>query len=134
MAPYAASSAPRKVTEMGPLSLQSDREIPMNAQCVVFAESEVVALIHAGTEKEDIIRTIHHAMAGRVASMIRRIGVNEEVALIGGVAHNAGFVEALRRELGIEKIHVPEHPEYGAALGAALAAAKETGGTGNRTT
>ena len=34
------------VEEMGRLCLQSDKKIPMNAQCAIFAESEVVALIH----------------------------------------------------------------------------------------
>ena len=40
------------VEEMGALCLQSDKKIPMNAQCVIFAESEVVGLIHAKTEKQ----------------------------------------------------------------------------------
>lgn len=96
--------------EMGPLALTSDKEIPMNTQCAIFAESEVVGLIHAKTEKNDISKAIHDAMASRIVSMIRRIGVNEDVVLMGGVGHNPAFVEAMRRELGIEKIHIPENP------------------------
>lgn len=38
--------------EMGPLALESDKEIPINAQCTIFAESEVVRLIHAKMEKK----------------------------------------------------------------------------------
>lgn len=111
--------------EMGPLCLQSHKAIPLNAQCVIFAESEVVGLIHAKTEKADISKAIHDAMASRIVSMIRRIGVNEDVAMVGGVAHNPGFVEAMKRELGLDTIHIPEAPEYGAAVGAALVAAEE---------
>ena len=52
------------IEEMGPLSLKSTKTIPMNAQCTVFAESEVVSLIHSRVSKEDIARAIHDAMAG----------------------------------------------------------------------
>jgi benzoyl-CoA reductase subunit D len=110
--------------EMGPLCLQSDKQIPMNAQCVIFAESEVVGLIHAKTAKPDISKAIHDAMASRIVSMIRRIGVNEDVVMIGGVACNCGFVEAMKRELGLENIYIPEDPEYGAAVGAAVVMAR----------
>ncbi len=111
--------------ELGSMALQSDKEIPMNAQCAIFAESEVVGLIHANTEKQDISKAIHDAMASRIVSMIRKIGVNEDVVMLGGVSYNPGFVEALRRELNLEKIHIPEDPEYGAAVGAAIVAAEE---------
>jgi len=111
------------VRDMGPLALESDKGISMNAQCAVFAESEVVGLIHANAEKKDISRAVHDAMAGRLVSMIRRIGVLEDVVMIGGVARNPGIVEAIKRDLKIGEIHVPEDPEYASALGAALAAA-----------
>ncbi len=112
------------LTEMGPLALSSEREIPINAQCVVFAESEVVRLIHANTEKRDISKAVHTAMAGRVVSMVRRIGVNPEVVLLGGVAYNPCFVAAMGRQLAVERLCIPECPEFGAALGAALIAAE----------
>jgi benzoyl-CoA reductase subunit D len=111
--------------QLGPLALTSHNAIPMNAQCTIFAESEVVGLIHAKTEKKDISRAIHDAIAARIASMIRRIGVNPDIVVVGGVAHNPGFVGALQRELGVEKIYIPEEPEFGAATGAATVAAKD---------
>jgi benzoyl-CoA reductase subunit D len=111
--------------EMGPLALKSDKEIPMNAQCAIFAESEVVGLIHAKTARQDISKSIHDAMASRIVSMIRRIGVNEDVVMLGGVGYNPGFVEAMKRELNLDKIYIPDEPEYGAAVGAALVAATE---------
>lgn len=113
--------------EMGPLALLSDKEIPMNAQCAIFAESEVVGLIHAKTEKQDISKAIHDAVASRVVSMIRRIGVNEDVVILGGVGKNPGFVEAMKRQLSIPKLFIPEEPEYGMAVGAAVVAAAEEG-------
>jgi benzoyl-CoA reductase subunit D len=107
--------------DFGELSLQSDKSIPMNAQCAVFAESEVVSLTHAKTPKADIARAVHDAIASRIISMVRRVGVNKDIALIGGVSRNVGFVESLNR--GLEtKVVVPDNPEYIGALGAAIIA------------
>jgi benzoyl-CoA reductase subunit D len=111
-----------KLEDMGPLSLQSAKAVPMNAQCTVFAESEVVSLIHSKVPKTDIARAIHDAIASRIVAMARRVGVVPEIALIGGVAYNAGFVDALKRGLEAEVL-VPADPEYVGALGAALIAA-----------
>lgn len=113
--------------KMGELALFSDKAIAMNAQCTIFAESEVVGLIHAKTEKMDISKAIHDAMASRIVSMIRRIGVNPDIVMIGGVAHNPGFVTALKRELEVEEIYIPDMPEFAAALGAARVAAVDSG-------
>ena len=112
--------------EMGPLCLQSKRKIPINAQCVIFAESEVVGLIHARTDKADISRAIHDAIAGRVVSLVRRIGVAEDIVLIGGLGRNGGFSASMQRELQIGKLFVPAEPEFGAAVGAAVAAAEKS--------
>ena len=108
--------------ELGPLSLTSTKSVPMNAQCAVFAESEVVSLIHAKTEKRDIARAVHDAMSTRITSMARRVGVEPEVALIGGVARNPGFVDSLQRDLEMEVL-IPEDPEYVSSFGAAILAA-----------
>lgn len=110
--------------QIGPLALSSKQAITMNAQCTIFAESEVVGLIHAKTDKKDISRAIHDAIARRIVSMIRRVGVNPDIVLLGGVAHNPGFVTALKRELGVDEVYIPEKPEFGAAVGAAVVAAQ----------
>lgn len=110
-----------RLDEMGPLSLQSTREIPMNAQCVIFGESEVVSLIHHQTSKADIARAVYDAMADRVSSMVRRLGVNPALVLVGGVARDVGFVSSLSRRLGTE-LRIPDNPEYAGAIGAALSA------------
>ncbi|MFQ6015906.1 MAG: acyl-CoA dehydratase activase [Anaerolineae bacterium] len=111
-----------ELEEMGELSLQSTKAVPMNAQCTIFAESEVVSLIHAKTSKADIVRAVHDAIASRISSMVRRVGIEKDVTLIGGVARNVGFVDSLQRGLEV-KLLVPEEPEFVGALGAALVAA-----------
>jgi benzoyl-CoA reductase subunit D len=111
------------VEELGPLSLKSTRAVKISAQCAVFAESEVVALVHARIPPEDIARAVLDSISERTASMVRRIGVNGKVVLAGGMAKNTGFVQSLGRSLGCE-LHVPGECEFACAFGAALAAAK----------
>jgi benzoyl-CoA reductase subunit D len=110
--------------DFGEASLRSNKTIPMNAQCTVFAESEVVSLIHANTPKEDIAKAVLDAVASRVTAMARRVGIEEDVVLIGGMVFNPGFVQSLKNALGVEKLLLPELPEYVTALGAALIAAE----------
>jgi benzoyl-CoA reductase subunit D len=110
--------------ELGPLSLESTEAIPMNAQCVVFAESEVVSMIHENVPKPDMARSVHDAIASRIVSMTRRVGGSPPVVLVGGMARNVGFVDSLQRGLEIEEVLIPDSPEFISALGAALAAAQ----------
>jgi len=113
------------IEEMGALALKSDNEIPMNAQCAIFAESEVVGLIHANTDKKDISKAIHDAIANRIVSMVRRVGVNEDLVVMGGLAYNPAFIKAMQMQLNIDKVHIPDDPEFGAAVGAAVAAGEQ---------
>jgi len=112
-----------EIEALGSMSLNSNNAIPMNAQCAVFAESEVVSLLHAKTPKEDIARAVHDAIASRIVSLARKVGFEPDVVLIGGVAHNVGFVDSLERALEC-KVIIPDDPEYIGAYGAALAAAE----------
>lgn len=110
------------LSEFARVSLRSTAAILMNAQCTVFAESEVVGLIHANTPVADIARAVHDAIASRVSAMVRRVGVEEPVVLGGGVALNIGFVSSLAEALGGIDLYVPADAEYLGAYGAALIA------------
>jgi len=107
--------------DFGKISLESNKAVPINAQCAVFAESEVVSLINSKTAKKDIAKAVNDALAERVVAMVKRIGVEKDVAVVGGLAMNAGYIAALNRGFHTEVL-VPEYPEYITALGAALAA------------
>ncbi len=116
-----------KMEDMGPLSLKAERASPINASCVIFGESDVVSLIHRQESKPEIARAVFDAMADRISSMVHRLGINPDIVLVGGVAKDVGFIESLKRKLGIA-ILVPENPEYAGALGAALTAASRAKG------
>jgi benzoyl-CoA reductase subunit D len=108
--------------EMGALALRAAKAAAMNSQCVIFAESEVVSMIHRRIPREEIARSAYEAMAGRIAPLLRKTGISPDVVLVGGVANDRGFLDALRRSLNLDVI-VPPHPEYAGALGAALCVA-----------
>jgi len=104
--------------EMSKISLQSTQNLSINAQCAVFGESEVVSLIHQKTPKPDIARAVMNAIAGRIASLARIVGLEKDVVMVGGMARNAGFVDSLKKNLEMDVL-VPEDPDYIGALGAA---------------
>jgi benzoyl-CoA reductase subunit D len=109
------------VDKMSEIALQSTQTLSTNAQCAVFGESEVVSLIHQKTPKPDIARAVMNAIAGRVVSVARIVGLEKDIVLIGGMAKNAGFVDSLKKNIEMEVL-VPEDPDYMGALGAAEAA------------
>lgn len=110
------------LTEMGGYSLRHEKDISINAQCVVFAESEVVSLIHQQETVEDIAHGILAGIANRVGALARRAGIPQNVILVGGTGNNKGLAACLGKELGRE-ICVPEKPEFVNAIGAACYAA-----------
>lgn len=107
--------------EFGAMSLQSNLPSKISSLCTVFAESEVISLIARGEKRQDIIAGIHESIAARVSSMIARVGVAEPVMITGGVARNAGVVDALERKLGV-KIAVSSYAQVNGAIGAAILA------------
>ncbi len=115
-----------ELDDMGSLSLKAERASPINASCVIFAESDVVSLIHREEPKPEIARAIFDAMAERVSSMVYRLGINQDITLVGGVAKDVGFIASLKRRLGMD-ILIPEEPLFAGAVGAALIAAKRAG-------
>jgi benzoyl-CoA reductase subunit D len=106
------------VDEMSKITLQSTQTLSTNAQCAVFGESEVVSLIHQKMPKPDIARAIMNAIAGRIASVARIVGLEKDVVMVGGMAKNAGFMDSLKKNIEMD-VRVPEDADYIGALGAA---------------
>ena len=109
--------------EVGKLSLHANHPQPISSICAVLAESEIINHVSAGVTVEDILRGIHDSLAERAGGLLKRVGLNGEVTLVGGVAKQAGIVRALENRLGV-KVNVPEECDFVCALGAALLALK----------
>jgi benzoyl-CoA reductase subunit D len=107
--------------ELGKLSMAAHHEVTLSSSCAVFAETEVVSLIHSQTDKSDIARAINDSIAVRITAMLQRTGLEQEVLFCGGVANNIGIIERLQHHLKT-KLLVPQQPQIVTALGAALIA------------
>lgn len=91
----------------------------ISSTCTVFAESEVISQLAAGTKIPDLVAGICQSVAARVASLAKRIGIRETVCMSGGVAKNAGVRLALEKELGV-KIAYSDKAQLMGALGASI--------------
>lgn len=115
------------LAEMGALSRRGSGKLVLTSTCAVFAESEIVGEIHRGAPMEDILQAVHESVATKIAQLSRRIGLEPQLILTGGVARNSGIIEALEKNLALA-IRTPENPEIVGALGAAILARNSPGG------
>lgn len=107
-----------ELKDIGPLSLKSKQPVEFSTGCAVFAESETISRIAEGAVKEDILAGVHKAIAAKISSLTKRVGLVSESVLTGGGAKDSGLVQRIGEELRT-KILVPEEPLITAALGAA---------------
>jgi predicted CoA-substrate-specific enzyme activase len=109
--------------DMSALSLQAKAKADITSTCAVFAESEVISHIHRDppTPKPDIIAGIYASVISRLMAMCKRVSIERDIAVTGGVALNRGLVAMLEKELKCNVL-VPDKPEFTAALGAAIIA------------
>jgi len=109
--------------ELGPLALKSAKPVFLSSVCTVFAESEIISHLSAGTPAEDIAMGILESMAKRVVAIGKqaRIDYREPVVLTGGIALNVAAGRAFADQIGKEVV-VLENPQMPAALGVALIA------------
>ena len=107
------------IDDLGPIALQSTEKIEITSMCSVFAESEVISLIANNKEKSDIADGVCHAIANKSYSLLKRVGLEKEFMMTGGVAKNPGVVRAVEEKLQASLYICPE-PEIVGAAGAAL--------------
>ena len=105
--------------DIGELSLHAKYPVRLTTVCTVFVESDIMSYLAQGKKVEDILGGVHSAIAARTISLIRRVGIEEEVTFTGGVSLNSGMVRALEKKLGI-KLNVSAESHFTGALGASL--------------
>jgi len=106
---------------IGPISLQGKVPVRLSTVCTVFVESDIMAYLGQGKRVEDILAGVHSAIAARTISLVRRVGLEQEITFTGGVSRNVGMVRALEAKLGCA-VNVSEESHFMGALGAALLA------------
>jgi predicted CoA-substrate-specific enzyme activase len=108
--------------EVSALCFESKDPVAITSQCGVFAESEVITYVNEGRDRADIVAGIARSVAAKVSSLVRRISLEPEVAMVGGVALNAGVKEYVEEELGVKLVDLEADPQLYGALGAARVA------------
>lgn len=107
------------LSELGPLSLQADAPVQISSVCTVFARSEVVRYLRSGASKANIAAGICEATVARVITLLKRVGIEQDFVISGGIGKNTGVVKRIEAKLGIPA-HIPPEPQIIGALGAAL--------------
>lgn len=113
------------MSQIGEAGMRATRPCAINSTCVVFAESEVISLLAAGSHRSDIAAGLLESIARRVGTLARRIGLGKNIAFVGGGAKNDGLRKTLERFLGASFLPVPGDPQLTGALGAALIAREQ---------
>jgi len=107
--------------EIGPLVSTSKAAVPISGVCAVFAESEVINHLSEGQAPADIMYGAIVSLVGRSVQLMKRVRMEPEFTLIGGILRFKTMAEVVKRELATE-VNVPEGDlvQYTAALGAAI--------------
>lgn len=107
--------------ELGAESLRATHVERIANKCAVFAESEVISLVHRvpPVPVADILAGIHESMVDRLFALAQRVRLQPDLVMSGGVAKDIGVVRSLEARLG-KPVAVPQYPQTVAALGAAL--------------
>jgi predicted CoA-substrate-specific enzyme activase len=113
--------------ELGVIALSSRNALELSNRCSIFCETEVLHYLQRGHSKADIAAGVNRAMAERVAALVRRVGMENEVTMSGGVAKNVAVRAELERILNIKLVRYGVDSQIVGALGAALIA-KRMGG------
>jgi (R)-2-hydroxyacyl-CoA dehydratese activating ATPase len=105
--------------EIGPLSQRATRPVRIATVCTVFVESDILSYLAQGKKGEDIMAGVHLAIAKRTLSLARRVPIEPEITMTGGVARNIGMVRALEEVLGM-KMQVSADAHFMGAIGASV--------------
>ena len=113
------------IEDLGPQGLGSEKPAVITNMCSIYAESEVLHYVYEGQDPANIAAGINYTMAVRVQSLVKRVGVEEDVCITGGVAKNIGVVRDLEELLQVRAQKPPVDPQIVGAIGAGLFAKEQ---------
>jgi predicted CoA-substrate-specific enzyme activase len=119
------------LTEIGETALASRSAIPFNTICAVFARSEAVAYLRKGVNKSDILSGLNEAIAVRCLNLLKKVGIEKDFSISGGIAKNQGMVAKISEKVGMKPLLAGD-PQLAGCLGAAIFAADRAMGKGKR--
>ncbi|ARJ65711.1 benzoyl-CoA reductase subunit A [Magnetospirillum sp. ME-1] len=126
---YIADEMNMGLHELGPLAMNSTKQVRINSTCTVFAGAELRDRLALGEKREDILAGLHRAIILRAMSILSRAGgVKDQFTFTGGVAKNEAAVRELRKLIkenyGDVTINIDPDSIYTGALGGATFAVR----------
>ena len=107
--------------EIGPLVATSKEPTTISGVCAVFAESEVINHLSQGVSPADIMHGAIVSLVGRSIQLMKRVQMEPEFTLIGGILQFETMATVMRRELGAEvNVPPPDMVQFVSAYGAAV--------------
>jgi benzoyl-CoA reductase subunit A len=108
------------ITEIGKLSLEVDEDPePVSSTCVTYANSMSLQMMRRAP-KNKVLAAHHFSIAWRAYILLQRLGVEEGLAITGGIAKNVGIVSRIERECGVKALPAKGDPQLAGAIGAAI--------------
>jgi (R)-2-hydroxyacyl-CoA dehydratese activating ATPase len=107
--------------EIGPLLATSKQPVEISGVCAVFAESEVINHLSLGSPPADIMLGALVSLVGRSVQLMKRVQMEPEYTLIGGILRYETMAREVRAHLKTEINVPPEHlVQFVSAMGAAV--------------
>ncbi|HEX2348554.1 MAG TPA: acyl-CoA dehydratase activase [Ktedonobacterales bacterium] len=114
-----------QTSDIGAYALRAEQPVEISSVCAVFAESEVINHLASGVAPEDIMEGAIVALGGRAVQLMKRVGLEPDYALAGGMTNNPAMVAALENKLGAPLLLPPDGlGQLNGAFGAALLGAR----------
>ncbi|MDH3272240.1 MAG: acyl-CoA dehydratase activase [Gemmatimonadota bacterium] len=106
--------------EIGPLVVTSKSPVTISGVCAVFAESEVINQLSQGASPADIMHGAVVSLGGRSVQLMKRVNMQPEFTLIGGILRFDRMADVIRKELDADaNVPAGDLVQFTSALGAA---------------
>ena len=107
--------------EISALVQTSKGPVTISGVCAVFAESEVINHLSLGSAPADIMRGAMVSLVDRSAQLMRRVRMEPEITLAGGILRFSSMAEIIEQELDMP-VNLPPGSlvQFVGAIGAAV--------------
>jgi len=105
--------------EMAPKALVAAHPKMISSVCAVLAETEIINNVSEGIPLPDILMGVFLSLAQRANVLMRNVGVQPELTLVGGLVHSEAMVRALEQTAKMP-VNTDLRSHHAAAIGAAI--------------
>ncbi len=105
--------------DMSARALSAQKPKLISSVCAVLAETEIINNVAEEVPLPDILMGVYLSLAQRAYSLMRYVGIESEITLVGGLVHSEAMVRAVGDTVHMG-VNAQSEGHYAAAIGAAL--------------